>query len=82
MKVVHSLYNVPTYLSPQANPISKQVYSHLMYFFRHSDEEVQLKTATGLGACGRGGGCVMCCKQQGYAFGCDWIYADLGHVHV
>lgn len=33
----------------QANPISKQVYSHLMYFSRHSDEEVQLKTATGLG---------------------------------
>ena len=41
---------------PQANQISKQVYSHLMFFSRHSDEEVQLKTATGLGACGHGDG--------------------------
>ena len=33
----------------QASALSQRVYSHLMYFSRHDDEEVQLKAVTGLG---------------------------------
>jgi len=33
----------------QENPISLRVFSHLMYFSKHEDEEVQLKAVTGLG---------------------------------
>lgn len=31
------------------NPTSRRVYSHLVYFSKHQDEEVQLKAVTGLG---------------------------------
>ena len=33
----------------QASPMSQRVYSHLMYFSKHDDEEVQLKAVNGLG---------------------------------
>lgn len=34
---------------PQENPVSGRVFSQLVYFSRHEDEEVQLKAVTGLG---------------------------------
>ncbi|CAI8012871.1 Nipped-B-like protein [Geodia barretti] len=35
--------------STKENPVSERVFSQLVYFSRHEDEEVQLKSVTGLG---------------------------------
>ena len=34
---------------PQASPPSRQVLSHLIYFFKNGDDEIQIKTVKGLG---------------------------------
>ena len=38
-----------TGMCTQESPVSGRVFSQLVYFSRHEDEEVQLKSATGLG---------------------------------
>ena len=33
----------------QSLPLSSRVYSNLIYFFNHGDEDIQIKTVKGLG---------------------------------